>query len=237
MIWSRVHRIPRWQLVLSIMVLILFLTVGSFLLWGKEDTSAAASTLRPTIMPTPTGELTPTLDLSPTPTSKKFLRTVSPTRMPTTAAGMTVTSVISPSSPQVQPTATWKPLILSTHTPTPQPTSAPAQASGGVSVSTTSVSVTLSKAQQDNGLIYGSGFTITSQGATGFQIKDSVPTQGQGFYETSGGMSNGSSSSVRSYISPNKGNGTYSGSVVVQYQSNGSWTDGPTVSYTITLTD
>lgn len=119
-------------------------------------------------------------------------------------------------------------------TPTAQPTS---NSSGTITVDTTSVNITLSRTNAQYGLVYGSGFTVTSQGATGFQVHYNEPTQGQGFSTSSGGMTAGSSSTIKSYINVNKSNGIYTGSAVIEYMKDGSWLAGPTVSYSITLTN
>lgn len=105
-----------------------------------------------------------------------------------------------------------------------------------ISVDHTNVTITLDRTGIQTGdLVYGAGFTITNQTATGWEIKYTDPTSGQGFYESSGGISPGSSATVRSYINTSKPNGTYTGSAIVQYQQNGTWIDGPTVTYSITL--
>ena len=119
-------------------------------------------------------------------------------------------------------------------TPTPTPVN---NTSGTITVSTNSVNVTLSRANAQNSLIYGTGFTVTSQGAIGWSIHYSEPTSGQGFYESSGGMIPGGSTNIRTYINTNKTNGEYTGSAVVFYDKDGSWQSGPTVTYTINLTD
>ena len=72
--------------------------------------------------------------------------------------------------------------------------------SGTITVDKTNVSTSLSRINAQSGFIYGDGFTITSQGATGWLIYNNEPTQGQGFYESSGGISPGSSSNIRTYI-------------------------------------
>ncbi len=113
----------------------------------------------------------------------------------------------------------------------------PATPATNITVDKTSVSVTLDRTGIQTGqLIYGSGFTITSQTATGWEIKYNEATSGQGFYESSGGINPGSSTNIRTYINTNKTNGTYTGSAIVRYEKNGTWYDGPTVSYSIVLT-
>ncbi len=107
-----------------------------------------------------------------------------------------------------------------------------------ISVSSTSVVVTISRSGSPAGtLAYGSGFTITNKGATGFQIKYNEPTQGKGFYLGSGGLQPNASVNVPTYINTNNPNGTYTGSAIVQYNNGTTWVNGPTVSYTIQLTD
>lgn len=119
-------------------------------------------------------------------------------------------------------------------TPSPTPTTVPTEP---ITVSASNISATLSRSSAQNGMIYAPGMTITSNSAHGFQIKYNEGTQGQGFETSSGGMSPGSSTQVRIYINPNKPNGTYAGSAVVEYSKDGSWHAGPTVSYSITLVD
>lgn len=105
----------------------------------------------------------------------------------------------------------------------------------GIRVNKSKVNEVLRKVNAQNGLIYGRGFTLTSVDATAWQIKYNEPTQGQGFYESSGGIAPGRSINIRTYINSNKPNGIYNGSAVIKYFSNGSWKDGPTVSYRIIL--
>jgi len=107
---------------------------------------------------------------------------------------------------------------------------------GTIVVDKTSVVVTMDAKHTITDLIYGPGFSITSEGATGFQIKYNEPTSGQGFDISSGGISPNQTVNIRSYINANKPNGIYTGSAIVQYSKDG-WFDGPTVTYTITLTD
>ena len=106
---------------------------------------------------------------------------------------------------------------------------------GTIVVDKTYVAVTLDAKNSITSLLYGSGFSITSEGATGFQIKYNEPTQGQGFETSSGGIVTGRTVNIRTYINPIKGDGVYSGSAIVQYSKNGVWSNGPTVSYVITL--
>lgn len=108
---------------------------------------------------------------------------------------------------------------------------------GTIIVDKTSIVETLDKSDAQYGLVYGEGFNITSTGATGWQIHYNEPTQGQGFYDSSGGITPGSSYHVRSYLNASKPVGTYTGSAVVEYYKNGKWLPGPTVTYTLTLTD
>lgn len=127
-------------------------------------------------------------------------------------------------------------------TPTPSPTPTPTlvnptanQNLGSIVIDKTHVTVSLYKDQAANGLVFGTGFKIVSTGATGWQIKYNESTSGQGFYESSGGISPNGSTDIRAYINADKPNGIYTGSTVVQYYKNSVWSDGPTVNYTITL--
>jgi hypothetical protein len=107
-----------------------------------------------------------------------------------------------------------------------------------IDVQPLSANETLSRANAVYGLIYGQGITITGKQSTSFQIKYNEPTQGQGFYTSSGGIGVGQTVKVQSYVNSNKPNGTYSGSAIVQYyNSKGVWTNGPTVTYSLNLTD
>jgi hypothetical protein len=107
---------------------------------------------------------------------------------------------------------------------------------GTLTVDKTHVVETLSKANAQSGFIYGSGLNITSQGATAYLVRGSP--SGIGFYNTSGGITPGTTSSISTYANANKENGTYTGTVTVEYQKNGSsYTVGPTVTYSITVTD
>ncbi|MBI2017744.1 hypothetical protein HYS92_01705 [Candidatus Daviesbacteria bacterium] len=105
-----------------------------------------------------------------------------------------------------------------------------------ITPSTDSVVVTLDRNNAQYGLVYWPGFTLTSKGATAWQIKYSSPTQGQGFYESSGGIAPNGSTNIRAYINVNKPNGTYVGLATIRYYQDGKWYDGPSVKYTIHLT-
>lgn len=104
-----------------------------------------------------------------------------------------------------------------------------------ITVSKIKVNITLHRTDAQYGLVYGKGFSITSLRATGFQIKYNQPTQGQGFYQSSGGMLTGSTVNIQTYINTNKPNGVYTGSAIIQYYYNGVWLNGPTVYYRIKL--
>lgn len=107
----------------------------------------------------------------------------------------------------------------------------------GVILDKNMVEVTLDKANAQYGLIYGDGFKITSFNASGWAIKYNEPTSGQGFNLSSGGISPGDSTDIRSYISVNKSVGVYTGSAIVRYAKDGIWYDGPSITYKITLID
>lgn len=103
-----------------------------------------------------------------------------------------------------------------------------------------SVNVTLHRANAGaSGLIMGNGMVINDLKAGGYEFKYSAPTQGQGFYQSSGGLMPGHSVQIESYINASKPNGTYQGSAVLQYYNSqtSQWVDGPTVLYSITLTN
>lgn len=105
----------------------------------------------------------------------------------------------------------------------------------GIELNRASVAVTLNRSKAKNNIVSGQGFKITSKGATAFEIKYNEPTQGQGFTVSSGGITNGQTVEIGTYVSANKPNGVYKGSAVVRYYQNGVWKDGPTVYYRIRL--
>lgn len=184
----------------------------------------------------PTVTSTPASSLSSQP-SPKPLQSVTPTGtlatssnpLPTATPGQSNTSGQSTSASSSTPTSTPKPQVVVL------PTTAPVN-SGTITVDKTSVVVTLDRKDANSGLIYGPGFTITSQGATAWAVLPNGGVQGEGFYESSGGIIAGTSAAIRSYINPNKPNGTYTGSAIVRYTKNGQDYTGPTVNYSISLT-
>lgn len=171
-----------------------------------------------TVVVTQTPTATPTA--SPTSTS-----TSTPTKVPTNTptATATATATLVPTS-TVTPTAVQIPVPTATATLTP-----------GVTVDTTEVAATLNRAfVTGSGLVYGQGFTATSQGVvTGWSLRINDPTQGQGFYP--GGVS-GNATYVQTYVNGNKPDGQYTGSsTIIYYDQNGASHTGPTVAYTIDL--
>lgn len=181
--------------------------------------------LSPTLTEKPIQTTTSTSTNNNSPNNSNSQNNPQPTMIQSTAIPQTAAPTIiipTPTTYQITPTAT----------PTPMFT----QSSEGVSVDKTSVTANFSRTNADNGLIYGSGFTITSHGATGFLVWQN--SQGVGFYEASGGLTSNSTQTIRTYINPNKPNGTYTGSAIVKYtDSNNTEHDGSTVNYSITLSD
>jgi hypothetical protein len=120
-----------------------------------------------------------------------------------------------------------------------------------ISVSPTKVNAVLSRANPNDalmiadhsgytqGLLYGAGFTLTNKTSGGFEISYNQPTQGVGFYESSGGLQNNEVTKIHTYINPNQPDGVYTGSAVLKYYvpSSQKWLNGPTISYTIKLVD
>lgn len=140
--------------------------------------------------------------------------------------------------PTVGPSAS--PVYAPPASPSPSP-SPSANNTGSLTVDKNSFNVTLSRKEAPigSGSVYGSGVTLTSQGAKGFFVAENSDSRGFGLFEQTGGMSLGSSVNIRSYIALSKSNGTYSSSATIKwYDSNNQLNDdGPSVSYTITLTD
>lgn len=108
-----------------------------------------------------------------------------------------------------------------------------------LTVSPKSVSVTLSKAKASGGLVYGKGPVVTGVQSTSFDVYPNQPTQGQGFYISSGGIGAGQSTNIQTYMNTNKPDGVYTGTATLQYYVSAlqKWENGPTLSYTITLTN
>jgi hypothetical protein len=109
-----------------------------------------------------------------------------------------------------------------------------------LTVSTTAYAVTLSReAKNSSGLIFGPGPIVTSVGAGGFEFKYNEPTGRQGFYPASGGMVSGQTINIQSYINPDKPNGIYTGTAVLEFYApdKRQWLPGPTVTYSINLVD
>jgi len=114
------------------------------------------------------------------------------------------------------------------------------------SVNTKNINVTLTRDNPNyptsggytQGLLYGAGFTMTNKTATGYEMYNETGSQGVGFYEGSGGISDGQVIPFYTYINPNKPNGVYTGSYILKYSTGNSvWLNGPTINYTITLVD
>jgi hypothetical protein len=120
-----------------------------------------------------------------------------------------------------------------------------------VHVSPLSVTVTLSRSNPNyalmsrdksayaTDLLYGRGFTITDKTATSFEIRNTLPTQGVGLYESSGGLTPGHTVNIHTYASKVTADGTYTGSATLFYYApdQKTWVSGPTVAYAITLTN
>jgi hypothetical protein len=196
---------------LALMVMFFFITTALFLaaFSSSKDTRSRASTGD---YGNPNARITPTSGVNPI--ISKYPRPISP-------------------RPTNHNTPILRPSIYKSPTPKPPiPTPTPVET---IKLDKTSVSVILNRSNAVSGLVFGSGFTITSIRANGWAIKFNEPTQGQGFYESSGGIVPGSSTTIRTYINTNKPNGTYTGSAIIQYAVNGNWYDGPTVTYSITL--
>jgi hypothetical protein len=88
------------------------------------------------------------------------------------------------------------------------------------------------------GLILGQPIEVIAQNQlTGYEVDYLTPTQGQGFYQSSGGLGPHQAVGLQTYINPSsKANGVYNGQAIIKYQSyNGQWLNGPTVNYNINL--
>lgn len=118
----------------------------------------------------------------------------------------------------------------------------------GLRVIPPSVGLELVKDYQSiSGLTMKEVLTITSYGATTWQLKNnndasykppdedwrSVPAQGFGFYESSGGISPGQNIKVRAYVNNNKPHGVYKGSYTLQEVEQGKAIDVQKIDYTL----
>jgi hypothetical protein len=112
-----------------------------------------------------------------------------------------------------------------------------------LSTSTQTVNETLSRANQSRGSILGNGFTITSNGADGFDLVVSKPSNLTAshfldFGPSGGSLTNGQTVSIQPYVNTALPNGTYSGTVLVRYSINHLYTEGPIqINYTLTVAD
>lgn len=212
-----------------ILIVLLLVAVGyGVSQYGNKKSSNVSSPVPVAVDSTST----PTVISSATPILKPkiVIKTSTPTSKPlaTSVSSSTSTKTVLPI-----PTGLTNSVVNTLTSPSPTIST---DTSGTITVSTTSVNVTISRSGS-TGSLYGSGFNIISQGATGWSLYNNDGTSGQGFYETSGGITPGGSQNIRTYINSNKTNGVYSGSYLVKYSKNGTWQSGPTVTYSITLTD
>lgn len=204
---------------------------------------------------TPPITQTPRITSKPsTSTLPKKTQSVSPTK---TQSPATQNNQTSQSSNNTQtsntnnntsnPTQTVKATTNKTPTPTPTVTYSPtptatqtAQTNGTIKVSTTSVTQTVSRSQISGGYIALTGFTMTSEGATQFNIlnissEKAVTTNGT----SGGGIQPGASIGIQMHLHAYRAsNGTFTETQQIYYTKDGSTNlPGPTVTYTVTLTD
>jgi hypothetical protein len=109
-----------------------------------------------------------------------------------------------------------------------------------LTVSNLSTTVTLSKSQASphSGLVLADEPSITALQNSGFEVVYNQPTQGKGFYISSGGIQTGQTVDLQAYISTGEPDGTYTGTAALKYlNSSNQWVDGPTLTYSITLTN
>lgn len=103
-----------------------------------------------------------------------------------------------------------------------------------------SITETLHRSQVGpSGNIFGQPIMLYSPVGTTYQLQESLNApQDRGFYN-SGSIGPRQTTALQTYIDPsNYPNGTYQGSAVIQYRNNqGQFLAGPTVTYTITLTN
>ncbi len=196
---------------------------------------------------------TPTRSPSPTP-----LKTASPTPIKTPSPLPTHTATPIPDTPPATTTPTNPPTTAptsrATNSPdqlTPQPTnedtppltlnyensgSALNGSTAAISISQTAVNESIDRSLTLKSKVYGEGFTITSNGATIWNIKYSSSTSGVGFEPTSGIIKPGQTSTVRTFAATNKPNGQYAGQATMEYFTDGKWQTGPSIEYSIVLT-
>lgn len=183
---------------------------------------------------------------APTP-SPSPVATATTAPVATSAPAFTSTPTAAPATPTPAPVSNANQTAASTPSPSPAPTSSAGTSpspttTGPISISTTNVVGTLKRLGGDNPYIFGSGFTISSsETPMVWDLVENTQSLGVGFYESSGAVYAGEFQSVRIYINQYKyPNGTYSGSYKLLYKKNsdiGSFNQGPTINYTIILTD
>jgi hypothetical protein len=145
-----------------------------------------------------------------------------------------------PTSGPVSTPASGSSTVCPTSSPTSSPVSSPVTGSKAyLMASPKNITATVSKANaQPDGLVYGPAVTITGVQNTTFELKYKNPTSGQGFYIGSGGIQAQQTLEDQPYVNATKPDGKYTGTAVLQYMNNkGKWAAGPTLTYSLKLTN
>lgn len=119
-------------------------------------------------------------------------------------------------------------------TPAPIESTAPE----AFSVNKTSVTSTIKRNGKTTGMGFGDGITATSNTSYGYSVANDQGQSGVGLESGSTGLLPGQSRNILTFITFDKPNGTYTGTnTITYYDENSKSHTGPTINYTITLTD
>jgi len=109
-----------------------------------------------------------------------------------------------------------------------------------LTVNTLSPVVTIHRSQEPNSgsSLTANGPILTATHSTGYAFYPNLSSQGAGFRTSSGSLATKQKLTTQLYINRTKANGTYKGTDTLRYQTkSGAWVNGPTINYTITLTN
>lgn len=216
-----------------IVIILLLGLVGGSIFVAIRNNVATQVTPSPTPAASSAPSVTPSSKPSTSPTTKAS-PTPSPSATPTPTTSQA--SPASSSSPSPSPTPT------STPTSSPSTSPSPNTSNEIMSVDKTSVNVTIQRNGKTIGFLYGpypSGVTIKSNNGSGFSVINDQGQSGVGIegYGSSG-LLPGQSRYLAPFITADKANGTYLGTnTIIYYDMQSKSSTGPTISYTIILTD
>lgn len=212
----------------------------------STPTPAPIKTPTPTPLPIITATPVPTPIRTPTPAPVTATATPIKTPTPTPTRTPTPPPAGGASSNPTQQPSTPTPTQSNTATPEPAEDSsnevsnnfenASITNTSDISLSQTSIIETINRNTATGTKAYGTGFAVTSNGASMINIKYLSTVAGVGFEPSNTLITNGQSKTLRSYILISKANATYRGQAIVEYYKDTVWHNGPTIDYELTFT-